>query len=455
MIRPLRHRTASGLLGALATVVVWVSAPATALAQPPGERAGAEVPKSGDEIVLAVGETRTISARDVRNYSEASGGVIEIKLTSDNSAFVVSGKKSGSTSLLLIKNDGSQVSLAIHVFPRSPSVVERELEQLLSGLPNIGIKRVGARIVIDGVVANEAELKRVQHVASLYPGQVESLVTLPGGGGGSMPVDGRSIIRIDFYFVQYDKNSSYGVGLAWPGSVGGDAVIQSNVAFDFVGGGRAATASITNQPLPRLDIASRRGWAKVLKQATVVTNNGVEASFSNGGEQNFVVNAGITAGIQKIAFGTEITVLPRYNATKREVEMRLVADVSDLTASASGTTLPGRTTSKLATNITLRLGQSIVLSGIKTQSQSRAVTGLPVLSDIPVLGLLFGSHSNVELETEGAVFVVPSVVESVPSSAAELVDAAVSKFADYRGDIDAVDAYMKRPGAPPAVPVTR
>ncbi|HVH42023.1 MAG TPA: pilus assembly protein N-terminal domain-containing protein [Labilithrix sp.] len=435
-------------LGALAALFI---APAASAAQPPQDRNVAEVAQNGDEFSLAVGETKTISARDVRNFSEGSAGIVEIKLTSDNSQFVINGKKPGSTSILLIKNDGSQVSLAIHVFARSPAVVERELAQLLDGLTTVRVRRVGARTLLDGVVANDAERKRVQHVASLYPNQVESLVTLPGGGGTTSDANGRYIIRIDFYFVQYDKNSTYGVGLAWPGSVGGDAVIKSTVAFDFVSGNRAATASITNQPLPRLDIASRKGWAKVLKQATVVTNNGVEANFANGGEQNFTVTAGLTAGIQKIAFGTDVTVLPRYNATKREVEMKLVADVSDLTSGVAGTTLPGRTTSKLTTNITLKLGQSIVLSGIRAQSQTHAVTGLPVLSDIPVLGLLFGSHANLELQTEGAVFVVPSVVETVPAAAAEMVDTAIAKFADYSGAIDKVNAFEKKPGGAPTV----
>jgi pilus assembly protein CpaC len=310
------------------------------------------------------------------------------------------------------------------------------------------VKRVGARIVLDGTVGSEAELKRVQHIATLYPNQVESLVTLPGGGGGST-ADSKYIVRIDFYFVQYDKNSSYGVGLGWPGSVGGDAVVKSNVSFDFIGGSRAATASITNQPIPRLDIASRKGWAKVLKQATVVTNNGVEANFQNGGEQNFTVNTGLTVGVQRIQFGTDVTVLPRYNPQKREVEMKLVADVSDLTTSSGSTSLPGRTTSKLTTNITLKLGQSIVLSGIRTQSQAHAVDGLPGLSSIPVIGLLFGTHSNAELQTEGAIFVVPNVVEAVPSQAAEMVEGALAKFADYSGAIDKVDVYDKRPGAQP------
>ncbi|HSO37916.1 MAG TPA: pilus assembly protein N-terminal domain-containing protein [Labilithrix sp.] len=440
---PVASKRAAQLLTALALL-----APAAASAAPPQDRPTAGSTEAAEEIALAIGETKTVPAKDVRNYSEGSPGIIDVKLTTDNSQFVIAGRKPGSTTMLLIKNDGSQINITVHVFARSPAVVEKELTQLLEGISGVRVKRVGARIVMDGVVSSDTELKRVQHIATLYPNQVESLVTLPGGGGAST-TDAKYIVRIDFYFIQYDKNSSYGVGLGWPGSVGGDAVVKSNVTFDFIGGSRAATASIANQPIPRLDIASRKGWAKVLKQATVVTNNGVEANFQNGGEQNFTVNTGLTVGVQRITFGTDVTVLPRYNPQKREIEMKLVADVSDLTSSAGATSLPGRNTSKLTTNITLKLGQSIVLSGIRTKTQAHSVTGLPGLSNIPVLGLLFGTHADDELQTEGAIFVVPNVVEAVPSQAAEMVESALAKFADYSGAVDKVDAYDKRPGAQP------
>ena len=80
------------------------------------------------------------------------------------------------------------------------------------------------------------------------------------------------------------------------------------------------------------------------------------------------------------------------------------------------------------------------------------MTGLPVLSDIPILGILFGSHSQTEIETEGAIFVVPTIVQSIPNSAAELVDLALKKFDDYSGNVDDVHAYDRKPGGSVGVP---
>jgi pilus assembly protein CpaC len=438
----------------LALALAAAFAVSGAEAQRKGGATPAAAADTADEINMAIGENRIISARDVKNYSEGVPGIIDIKLTSDNSQFVINGRKAGSTTLLLIKADGTQNTLNINVFSRSPQAVEKELNQLLGSVSGVTVKRVGARFVIDGTVGSDADLKRVQHVATLYQDQVDSLVTMAGGGPVAGPAgpDKRFLIRIDFYFIQYDKNSSYAVGIGWPGSIGG-AALQSTFTYDFLAGAtQAATASLVNQPLPRLDIAAARGWAKVLKQATVITNNDSEANFSNGGEQNFSVNTGLTIGVQRISFGTDLTVLPHYDPGRRELSLKLVADVADLTASVGGASLPGRTTSKLTTNVSLKLGQSLVLSGIRTQSVQHNVGGLPLLSEIPILGLLFGSHSDNKLQTEGAVFVVPSVIEAIPTSAAELVDNAVRKFQNFDGDVGAVNAYDKRPGGGVGVP---
>lgn len=415
---------------------------------PPASSSTAMSAKEGlEELTLAVGETRTISAKGVRNYSEGTPGIVDVKLTPDGSSFIVHTRKVGSTTLLLIYGDGSQTTFNIAVWAKSPAAVERDVAQLLESMPGVQRKRVGGRVVLDGNVATPAELKRIQQVASLYPGQVDNLVSVSTVAVAAEigPEDERYLVRIDFYFIQYDKRSGYQLGLGFPDSVGPG---QATISYDFLArGARSATASLTDQPLPRLDIAQRNGWAKVLKQATVVTNNGVEASFQNGGEQLYTVTQGLATGIQRIAFGADVTVMPRYRADKNALEVKVQADVSELSTAGNGTPLPSRITSRLATNVTLKLGQALVLSGIKSKYQSHDVSGVPLLSSLPVLGVLFGSHQNRVTETEGAIFVVPSVVTTSTKSATELVDSALNVFTDYSGDLAEVNLYPAA-GAP-------
>jgi pilus assembly protein CpaC len=410
-----------------------------------GDRGGL---RQTEELNLSVGENRTLSAASVRSFSEGAKGVADVRLTPDSSQFVIVGQKPGSTTLLLIRKDGSEVNYSINVFQRAIQSVEHELLQLLSGTTGVRVRRVGARFFIEGGVSTEPELKRIEHIAALFPDQVESLVVL-GGAAAERKLN----LRVDFIFVQFDKTKGYQVGVNMPGSIGGPGIARLDVTRDFLAGAfTTAQAQIVNQPLPGLDLAASHGWAKVLKHSTVITANGSEAKFSTGGEQNYLVSTGFTANLTQITFGTDVKVLPRFDPVSRELEIRLESVVADLTPPVGGgTNLPGRNLSKLNTLVSLKLGQSIVLGGIRSSSQRHAVTGLPLLSQIPLLGILFGSHADSEEEVEGAIYVVPSVIESIPRGAQEIVDEALGQYSEFHGDMNAVKAWEKDPTRAPGV----
>ena len=410
------------------------AAPLTALAQKSHHTPNADVKPtkaSTIDITLVVGDNKTIPATDVSSYSVGTQGIVDVKVAPDMKQFVFVGLKPGATTVLMLKSSGTEVTYSITVYARPPDVVEKEVEQLLQGYTGLRLRSVGPRFFIEGGVSTEADARRVALIASLYPGQVESLVVV-----GSVGEEHTINIRIDFYFVQYDKSSSYGVGLAYPTSFGAGAF---NGTYDLVN--KAGTATFTGTAvLPSLDLAASHGWAKVLKHSVVVTTSGTEATFENGGERNFAVATGLTGTIQAIKFGTNVTVLPRFDKVSKALEVKVNANVSDLTTTGDSP-LPGRTTSTVSTFVHLKLGQSLVLSGIKTSSQSHQVSGLPGLSQIPILGLLFASHTNQEADVEGAVFIVPSVIDSLPRRTHDIVGAAMSSYEKYSGEIENAKSF--------------
>jgi pilus assembly protein CpaC len=431
-------------LRALLSLALLVPATSAALAIGEGT-AFAQKPKGDhEEISLAVGETKTLPAGGVKEYSEGVKGVVDVVPTPDGRTFVITGKKPGTTTLLLIKTDGSQTTFDISVANRNPQQVEREIQQLLEPFPGVRSRRVGSRIFLEGAVPTDNEYKRIQQIVTVYGGQVDSLVTVG-------VAERKLLIRLDFFFVQYSRTSGYNLGVGWPANIAGTTaagqpVVQSNYSYDFVSRTtQTAQASVVNQPLPRLDIAARHGWAKVMKQSSVITANGNEATFQNGGESNFLVSGVGAAALVSVKFGTNVTVLPRYDSNSRDVEIKLLADVADLTPPSAANGPPGRLTTKLETNVTLKLGQALILSGIKTSSVQHDVTGLPGLSEIPVIGLLFGSHAQEKLDIEGAVFIVPSVVDTVPKSALELINNAMGNYREFSGEIEYLETFPKTP----------
>jgi pilus assembly protein CpaC len=381
------------------------------------------------EIDVSVGENVTLSASRVRSFSEASPGIAEVRLTPSGDRFVIVGRQPGTTTLLLIKNDSTQEQVTINVFQRPMRDVESELRALLDGNPGIGLRRVGARFFIEGGVSREAELERIQKIASLFPGQAESLVVLGGAAA-----DRKINVRVDFFFVQYDRNRSHAFGIQYPVTLGGAGIASLAANYSLTNGVGGAQAFIANQPLPGLDIAASKGWAKVLKQSSVVTSNGAQATFTSGGEQNYAVATGLTSAIQSIPFGTDLTVLPRFDPKTGDLEITLSAEVADLTAPvAGGTALPARNRSTLSSVVSLELGQSLVLSGIRTQTEVQSQRAL------------FGSQSHLEQDVEGAIFVVPSVLDRLPGDASRLVDEALEQFANFDGDMSEVEPFGMLP----------
>ena len=75
-------------------------------------------------------------------------------------------------------------------------------------------------------------------------------------------------------------------------------------------------------------------------------------------------------------------------------------------------------------------------AGLTASSQSRGHSGLPVLSQIPILGALFGTHTEAQQETEDVVFIVPSVLDSVSMDGRARIREALDAYDDYTGDLD-------------------
>lgn len=366
---------------------------ADAMAQGPKDKDGTSktasnqppTPMQVEELTLEVGAQRVLSAESVRSYSEGVRGVVDIRLTKEGSQFVVVALAPGNTTLLLLMADGTEKQYRISVSDPNPQVRTDPTE--------INVKP-------------------------------------------------RDNIRLDFYFVQLSKSYGLQVGLGWPTVFAPSVSATFNLQTNSVD---SATAVVSDQALPRLDMAQNTGWAKVMRQAAIVTANGEKASFAGGGEVNFLVQSAMSTGVQKIAFGSTIDVAPSYDSKTGRIELHLHADISEL-QSDNGTGVPGRMTSALDTLVNLELGQSLILGGLTARSERASKRGIPFLSQIPILGVLFGTHSNTEDQSENIVVIVPSVVDAVSMQSRERVKEALAKYVEYSGDLDAVDLI---PGAKP------
>ena len=290
------------------------------------------------------------------------------------------------------------------------------------------MREVGGKIFLDGAVGTQEQLERIAHFAALYGGQVSSLVVVD-------PARQKTNVKIDFHFVQFNKNSNYKFGVNWPGNIGqGAASLALN--YDFIlKAVTQASLTVTENLLPSLDILGARGWAKVRNVVTVVTTNGGEATFHSGGEVNVTIQSSLgTGSLQKIPFGTDIKVRPRYDESTGDIAVSIEAEESEL-STVPGQTAPGRVLTNNKTTVHLKLGQSIILSGFTGDRETKAATGIPGLMRIPILGYLFRSEEGTEQHQQSVLFITPTVITHASQESTQRIEDALKRFDKFGGQV--------------------
>ncbi len=238
-------------------------------------------------------------------------------------------------------------------------------------------------------------------------------------------------IRLDFYFVELTSGGRYQVGIAWPGSVGAQVGLELGID---AGGITGATATLSSLPLPRLDMLHRTDWAKITRQASLITANGEQAEFNSGGEVNIAIEGSQAAELRQIPFGTMVKVLPRFDKESGRLELRVEAEVSSLGEGR----VPTRSRSSVSTVVNVEMNQAIVLAGLSSRSQTKNRTGLPFFSQIPVIGALFGSHGARHEDVQNVIFIVPSIVDVVGADARTQIQEALDAYKEFSGELEGV-----------------
>ena len=105
------------------------------------------------------------------------------------------------------------------------------------------------------------------------------------------------------------------------------------------------------------------------------------------------------------------------------------------TAGAGQIALPRVASSTLSTTVLLKSGQTAVLGGLKSKTESETVTKLPLLGDIPVLGYLFKNRTKQEAMFTLLVFITPQIIRSADDMEESMRRALEERMKDQRSSL--------------------
>lgn len=212
--------------------------------------------------------------------------------------------------------------------------------------------------------------------------------------------------------------------------LGGNGVIKGS-GHDFIGGtdlGAAGSGlggvsfTVTSEDFNFLVRALQvDGRLEVLSRPALLVQDNEEANIKVG-ERVPVVTQIAVSGVGTVTpsvtyedVGVNLEVTPIINPDGF-VNMEIAPEISALGVSSvsigGGVTLPVFTQRRAETSVTVKDGESIIIGGLITSRTSETENKVPVLGDIPLVGLAFRSTVRQDSKTELLMVLTPHVVRN-------------------------------------------
>jgi type IV pilus assembly protein PilQ len=162
-----------------------------------------------------------------------------------------------------------------------------------------------------------------------------------------------------------------------------------------------------------LSAAQNEGRGEVISSPRVITANQKAATIMQGVEipyQESASSGATTTQFKKAVLSLKVT--PLITPDNRVI---LDLDVNDdsvgqLVQSATGGSVPSIDTREILTQVLVNDGQTVVLGGILETTKTTSTNKVPYLGDIPVLGHLFKTTTDVNNKKELLIFITPKIL---------------------------------------------
>jgi pilus assembly protein CpaC len=201
-----------------------------------------------------------------------------------------------------------------------------------------------------------------------------------------------------------------------PGNIGGlrPNIPLNNGMFNIgIGGGNV---------LGLINALEGSGFAYTLARPSLVALSGQSASFLAGGEVPIPVpsSGSDSITIQYKEFGIRLTLTPTIVGNDR-IALKVAPEVSELDftngITVNGISVPALVVRRTDTSISLADGESFVISGLISTTNTTAVSKFPGLGEIPILGAFFRDSSIRREEKELLMIVTPHLVQPLAVNA--------------------------------------
>ena len=397
-----------------------------------------------ETITLSLGQGHLMEVGQVLRIALGSGRVLQANWLDDRQLLLIP-EAPGETTLHLWLKGGGIRKYQILVTESNSVRLAQDMNLLLGENSGVRARALGDRILLEGQNPTEEGAWRAAELVKRYP-QVISLVSRRGY---------EQMINLEVKMIEIGRNALKQLGVRWQGGGAGDWAV-SGPSFGVIGdfkrsgaflpeGGAAATrgfavaprihpfatsASMVSSLSSMIDLMVQNGDAAVLAEPRLSTRSGGKARFVAGGELPIpVLSANGAANVDFKEYGVRFEVEPVVNA-QGVISASLHTEVSSIDDEVTVMGVPGLRKQSSNTDVNLRPGETLVIAGMVRNEMSGAITKIPGLGDLPILGHLFRSKRFRQRESEMVVLITPRLSEQGSAPAVDPRVQALQQRAD-------------------------
>lgn len=414
-------------------------------------------------ITMFHGEVKTLPIDKVQRVAVGNGRLLTTTILVKE--VVLLAEAPGDTSLFIWLKDGTVKKYSVRIAPVDVGDTVGQIRKILSAIPGMQVERVGSFAVVTGATS-KANLELIRNAVGKYPQALnmarEEDVTM------------RKMVYLKVQLIEFRRTAFENLGIQWQQSITGPT---GGLAFDAItsGGftarqsdpglagavpGRATPNALPGTAAPllpglnarvspplgylgiatsitsRINLAVTNGDAYILATPELSTRSGGEAKFLAGGQIPIVIPAtGLSPpSVTYKDYGIKLTIKPVADADSN-IMATIQTEVSALDPSTAVQGNPGFLSRQTDSEINVKTGQTIVMSGLVNSDLSNQVDKMPWLGDLPVIGALFRSTTFRNNRSDLVVFVTPQVFDPTATLNRERVEKGKDLRERYEGFI--------------------
>ena len=421
-------RRVSLLLASLMFVLIN----SVAYGQESSYRASFKQNKEPVAVNVLVGQSRVINFdRPVGRFSVSNPEIAEAVLVTPDQV-LVNGKAFGQVNFIAWEQASGEY-LVFDVYVRANlSLIDSQIRALFPK-DDIRLSQANGSVVISGSVADPKTAAQVDSVVQAAGFKTVNMLASPVKNVAQVQLQvrvaevNRTKMRdysTSFMSIPQGGTSGYVNSGGGPSSLREAATSPVSTALEALLS-PALNLFIFNRQIntsAMLRVLKTQGAFRELAEPNLIAMDGQQASFLAGGEfpvpvvQNGGGGDNVAVTVMFKEYGVRLNFKPTI-IDEDHIRLELEPEVSTIDfangVKLSGFVIPALRTRRAKTGLELRDGQSFALAGLLDNSETRTLSRVPIVSDIPVLGALFKSKSFQKNETELMFIVTAHLVKPV------------------------------------------